>query len=281
MGDSLKGKVAFVTGAAAKRGMGRAVALRLAGEGADVVVHDKFAAPKSNWSGDENWRGLDEIVEEIAAMGRKGLAVTGGVENMREMEAAVKAAIDKFGRIDILVNCAGVRGPVGVTVVDGEEKDWRQLFDVNTIGAFVTSKVVAREMIKKNEGGKIVHIASAAGKLGAPGSAAYAASKWAVIGLVESLALELAKHNIRVNAINPGFFSTNLRDLDNAARSQQAGKTPDQLRAEEHKILANKVPLGRMGLVEDVAKLVFFLVSDESDYMTGQDINLTGGDLMH
>jgi meso-butanediol dehydrogenase / (S,S)-butanediol dehydrogenase / diacetyl reductase len=281
MGDSLKGKVAFVTGAAAKRGMGRAVALRLAKEGADVVVHDKFAAPKSNWSGDENWRGLDEIVEEIAAMGRKGLAVTGGVENMKEMEAAVKAAIDKFGRIDILVNCAGVRGPVGVTVVDGEEKDWRQLFDVNTIGAFVTSKVVAREMIKKNEGGKIVHIASAAGKLGAPGSAAYAASKWAVIGLVESLALELAKYHIRVNAINPGFFSTNLRDQDNAVRSQQAGKTPDQLRAEEHKILANKVPLGRMGVVEDIAKLVLFLVSDESDYMTGQDINITGGDLMH
>lgn len=281
MGDSLKGKVAFVTGAAAARGMGRAVAMRLAGEGADVIVNDKFAAPKSNWVGDESWRGLDQVVEEIQAMGRKGLAVVGGVENMKEMEAAVKASIDKFGKIDILVNCAGIRGPVGVTVVDGEEKDWRQLFDVNTIGAFVVSKAVAKEMIKNKDGGKIVHIASAAGKLGAPGSAAYAASKWAVIGLVESLALELAKYKIRVNAINPGFFSTNLRDVDNAARSQAAGKTPDQLRAEEHKILSGKVPLGRMGVVEDVAKLVFFLVSDESDYMTGQNINLTGGDLMH
>ena len=281
MGDSLKGKVAFITGAAAKRGMGHAVALRLAREGADVVVNDKFASPKSNWSGDENWKGLKEVVTEIEAMGRKALAVVGGVEDTEAMEAAVKAALDKFGKIDILVHCAGIRGPVGVPVVEGDAAEWRRMFEINTIGAFIVSRAVAKDMIRRNQGGKIVHIASAAGKLGAPGSAAYAASKWAVIGLVQSLALELAKYKINVNAINPGFFSTNLRDEDAVATGKKSGKTPDQYREDETKKITPMVPLGRMGEVEDIAKLIFFLVSDQSDYMTGQAVNITGGTLMH
>ena len=281
MGDSLKGKVAFITGAAAKRGMGHAVAVRLALEGADVVVNDKFAAPKSNWSGDENWKGLEEVVAEIEAMGRKALAVVGGVEDTDAMDAAVKAALDKFGKIDILVHCAGIRGPVGVPVVEGDPEEWRKMFEINTIGTFIVSKAVAKDMIRRNQGGKIVHIASAAGKLGAPGSAAYAASKWAVIGLVQSLALELAKYKINVNAINPGFFSTNLRDEDAVATGKKTGKTPDQYREDEAKKITPMVPLGRMGEVEDIAKLIFFLVSDQSDYMTGQAVNITGGTLMH
>jgi NAD(P)-dependent dehydrogenase (short-subunit alcohol dehydrogenase family) len=281
MGDSLKGKVAFVTGAAAKRGMGHAIALRLAREGADVVVNDKFAAPKSMWQGDENWKGLDDVVAEIEALGRQSLAVVAGVEDSKGMEAAVKAALDKFHKIDILVNCAGIRGPVGVPVVEGDEADWRALFEVNSIGPFVVSKAVAKDMIRRNQGGKIVHIASAAGKIGAPGSAAYAASKWAVIGLVQSLAHELAKYKINVNAINPGFFSTNLRDDDAMAKSKLSGMTVDEFREDEYKKLITMVPLGRMGKVEDIADLIFFLVSDQSDYMTGQAINITGGHLMH
>ena len=280
MGDVLKGKVAFVTGAAAKRGMGRAVALRLAREGADVVVNDKFRAPKSVWAGDENWQGLDEVVKEIEAMGRKSLAVIAGVENAKEVDEAVEAALAKFGKIDILVNCAGIRGTVGVPVAEGDEAEWRQIFDVNTIGPFIISRAVARDMIRRNEGGKIVHIASAAGRVGAPGSAAYAASKWAVIGLVESLALELAPYKINVNAINPGFFATNLRDATAERDSQKAGKTIEQYREEEYKMLSKMVPLGRMGMTEDISKLIFFLVSPESEYMTGQDINITGGHLM-
>ncbi len=276
----LSGKVAFVTGAAAKRGMGRAVALRLAREGADVVVNDKFRAPRSAWAGDEDWKGLDDVVKEIAAMGRRALAVVAGVENAEEVDGAVKAAIDAFGKIDILVNCAGIRGTVGVPVVEGDETEWRRVFDVNTIGPFIISRAVAREMIRRKEGGKIVHIASAAGREGAPGSAAYAASKWAVIGLVESLALELAPHKINVNAINPGFFSTNLRDATAERDSAKAGKSIEQYREEEYAMLSKMVPLGRMGTTEDIAKLIFFLVSPESDYMTGQDINITGGFLM-
>ncbi len=277
MSKALTGKVAFVTGAASKRGMGRAVAVRLANEGADIVVNDKFACPKSVFPGDENWRGLSEVVEEIEALGQKGLAITGGVENAAEMDAAVRAALDKFGKIDILVNCAGIRGTVGVPVVGGDEAEWRQVFDVNSIGPFVVSRAIAKDMIKRNEGGKIVHIASVAGRIGAPGSAAYAASKWAVIGLVQSLALELAPYKINVNAINPGFFPTNLRDADAASQADKQGITVDEFKKKEYEMLSKMVPLGRMGTVEDIAKLIFFLVSDQSDYMTGQDINITGG----
>ena len=280
MANELEGKVAFITGAAAKRGMGRAVALKFASKGADIVICDKFKAPKSVWPGDENWQGLDEVVNEIESMNRQALAVLAGVENAQEVDKAVEAAIEKFDKIDILVNCVGIRGPVGVTVAEGDEVEWRRMFDINTIGAFNISKAVARKMIKRNQGGKIVHIASAAGREGVPGSAAYAASKWAVIGLVQSLAKELAPYKINVNAINPGFFATNLRD-DTAERdSKKAGKTIEQYREEEYKVLANMVPLGRMGTTDDIAKLIFFLVSSESEYMTGQDINLTGGVMM-
>ncbi len=281
MNNPLSGKVAFVTGAASKRGMGRAVARRLAKEGADVIVNDKFAAPKSAWPGDEGWKGLEDVVKEIQAMGRKALAVTAGIENSAEVEAAVKKSLDKFGKIDILVNCAGIRGTVGVPVVDGNEAEWRQIFDVNTFGPFIISKAIAKDMIRRNEGGKIVHIASIAGKIGAPGSAAYAASKWAVIGLVESLALELAPYKINVNAINPGFFATNLRDNDATTKSSKAGISIEKFREDEYKMLSNMVPLKRMGKVEEIANLIFFLVSDQSDYMTGQDINITGGHYMH
>ena len=140
MGNALSGKVAFVTGAAAKRGMGRAVALRLAQEGADVMVTDKFAAPKSAWAGDEGWKGLADVVKEIEALGRKAIWAVAGVEDSKEVEAAVKATIDKFGRIDILVNCAGTRGPVGVSIADGDEKDWELMFDVNSLGTMIVSK---------------------------------------------------------------------------------------------------------------------------------------------
>jgi len=261
--------------------MGHAVALRLAKEGADIVVNDKFAAPKSAWAGDEDWKGLKEVVGEIEALGRKALAIVAGIEDSKAIDAAVKTGLDKFGKIDILVNCAGIRGTVGIPVVDGDEKEWRQIFDVNALGPFIISRAIAKDMIRRKEGGKIIHIASAAGKIGAPGSAAYAASKWAVIGITQALALELAPYKIRVNAINPGFFATNLRDDDATMRSKKAGITVEKFREDEYKMLSASVPLKRMGTVEDIADLIYFLVSDQSKYMTGQNINITGGTLMH
>lgn len=277
MGNDIKGKVAFVTGAASKRGMGHAVAVRLAQEGADVAVFDQFAAPKSAFGGDESWRGLDEVVQEIEACGQKGLALTGNIASTNDVETAVDATIKQFGNIDILVHCAGIRGPVGVPVVEGDDTQWRNMFDINLLGVFIISKAVAKHMIEAKKGGKIVHVASVAGRVGAPGSAAYAASKWGTIGLVQSLALELAPHKINVNAINPGFFPTNLRDAEATAQAEKKGVTVDEFKAEEYAGLAKIVPLGRMGTMDDISNLITFLVSNQSEYMTGQDINITGG----
>lgn len=273
----IDGKVALVTGAASKRGMGRAIALKLAEEGADVVVMDKYMAPKSYWTGDEGWRGLDEVVEEVQGLGKKGLSILADASVEKEVEEGVNKALEKFGKIDIMVHCAGIRGKVGVPVVDFSVEEWHQIFNINTLGAFIISKFVARDMIKRNQGGKIVHIASAAGKEGLRGSSGYAASKWAILGFVKSLALELAPHKINVNAINPGFFTTNLRDIDALEGSKKAGVSIDEYKRKEHEMLTKMVPLGRMGRLEDITKLVLFLVSSESDYMTGQDINITGG----
>ena len=277
MDNGIKGKIAFITGAASKRGMGHAVALRMAKEGADVALFDMFASPKSVFPGDEEWRGLEEVVQEVEAIGQKALALTGDIASTPDVSAAVDAAIEKFGKIDMLIHCAGIRGTVGVPVVEGDEDEWRRVFDVNTIGCFVISKAVAKDMIKRNEGGKIVHVASVAGRFGAPGSAAYAASKWATIGLVQSIALELAPYKINVNAINPGFFPTNLRDLDAEAQAKAKGVSIAEFKKEEYSMLDKMVPLGRMGTMDDITNLIAFLVSNQSDYMTGQDINITGG----
>lgn len=278
---TLDGKVAFVTGAASKRGMGHAIALRLAGQGAKVVVVDRYPAPESLFPGDEGWRGLDEVVEEIESLGSEALAVVADIGNSKEINEAVTKSLDKFGKIDILVNCVGIRGKVGIPVVDSNEEDLHTIFNVNTLGAFFISKAVAKDMIRRNEGGKIVHIASAAGKIGAPGSAAYAASKWAVIGLVKSLALELAPYKINVNAINPGFFITNLRDEWLEEESKKSGLSVDEVREKDYQKVTSLVPLGRMGTTDNIADLISFLVSNQSDYMTGQDINITGGHLMN
>jgi len=279
--EDLGGKVAIVTGAAAKRGMGRAVALRLAEQGADVAVLDVAPAPKSLFAGDESWRGLDEVVEEIESLGRKGLALVADISSKEQTAAAVAAVVQKLGRLDILVNCAGMRGTPNIDVADGDEDEWKRMFDVNLLGSFVIAKHVVKQMVRQGDGGKIVLIASLAGREGVKGNAAYAASKWGVIGLVQSLAKETAAHHINVNAICPGMFITNLRDQWIEAGAKQAGVSPEEYRRLEYERGGKVVPLGRMGLPEDIANVVSFLVSKESDYMTGQSLNVCGGLVMN
>ena len=279
--EDLEGKVALVTGAAAKRGMGRAVALRLAEQGADVAVLDVLPAPKSLFAGDEAWRGLDEVVEEIEALGRKGLGLIADISNKEQTAEAVEAVFRKFGRIDILVNCAGMRGTPNVDVVDGDEDEWRRMFDVNLLGSFVVAKQVIKRMVRQGDGGKMVLIASLAGREGVKGNAAYAASKWGVIGLVQSLAKETAPHRINVNSICPGMFITNLRDHWIESGAKEAGIPSEEYRRLEYERGSKAVPLGRMGMPEDIANVVSFLVSRESDYMTGQTLNVCGGLVMN
>ncbi|OGN94872.1 MAG: hypothetical protein A2Y89_00965 [Chloroflexi bacterium RBG_13_51_18] len=275
--SSLKGKVAMVTGAASKRGMGHAIALRLAKEGADVIVTDKFASPKSMFPGDENWGGLNEIIKEIEAVGRKALALTMDINISKDIDAGMVKVIKKFGKVDILVHAAAIRGPVGVPVIDLSEKDIRAIIDIDLVGAFLICKAAARDMVAKGKGGKIVIFCSLAGTHGVAGSAAYSAAKYGTIGLTKSLALELAKYKINVNGINPGMIVTNLRDEAFQKMAEVEGITWEEARKKDQGGLAHIIPWGRLGTTEEAADLVYFLVSGLSDYITGEVIALGGG----
>ena len=275
--NSLNGKVALVTGAAARRGMGHGVALRMASEGADVVVVDQHATPRSLFPEDKGWEGLSTVVTEVEAKGRKGLAVVADISKEQEIDAAVAKALERFGRVDILVHCAAIRGPMTTPLVELSGGDWRTVLEVNLTGAFLISKAVARSMIARGGGGKIVLVSSLAGNRGVPGSGAYCASKWGVIGLAKTLALELAKHKINVNALNPGTFDTHLRDENYAKLAEAEGIPLHEFRERFDKQMIGRVPLGRMGTAEDIANLVLFLVSDQSRYITGQAVDICGG----
>jgi NAD(P)-dependent dehydrogenase (short-subunit alcohol dehydrogenase family) len=278
--NSLEGKVALVTGAGSKRGMGRAVAVKLAREGANVVIIDKEIAPKSIWPGDENWGGLEDVAAEVKSESREALIVVTDISSSQQVNEAVAKALEKFGKIDILVHCAAIRGPVGVNIVDLDEDVWKRVMDVNLTGSFLISKAVAKTMIPDGEGKKIVIIASVAGTFGAPGSSSYCASKYGTIGLAKTLALELAQYKINVNIINPDTISTNLVDERVVAGARARGITLAEAIKEfeaRSKEPNTRVPLGRMGAPEEVADLVFFLVSDRSSYITGQEINIDGG----
>lgn len=276
---SLEGKVALITGAASKRGMGHAIAVRLAKKGADVVVLDKFAAPKSIWPGDEGWGGLDEVVKEIEAQGRKGLAVVADVSNSKEVDQAVAKSLEKFGKIDILVHCGGIRGSMTTPITELSEEEWRNIIDINLTGSFLISRAVAKTMVPHGEGKKIVLIGSKAATQGYAGSGGYCATKHGILGLGKTLAMELAQYKINVNIINPGGFDTNLRDEEITKRAKASGiSVAEAIEQESQKKGPGPgIPLGRLGKPEEIADLVFFLVTDQSQYITGKAIDIDGG----
>jgi NAD(P)-dependent dehydrogenase (short-subunit alcohol dehydrogenase family) len=277
----LEGKVALVTGAASKRGMGRRVAVRLAGEGADVAILDKFAAPKSIWSGDEDWGGLEAVATEIKALGRQALPLVVDVSDGKAVDAAVARTVERFSKIDILVHCGGIRGSMTTPIVDLSEADWRSIIEINLTGSFLISRAVAKAMIPNPAGKKIVLIGSKAATEGYRGSAGYCASKHAVLGLARTLALELAQYKINVNIINPGAFDTNLRDQSIIDRAKAEGISVAELLERQAKGPrtgpAANIPLGRMGTPDDIANLVLFLVSEQASYITGEMIDIDGG----
>jgi len=257
----LKDKVAIVSGAG--RGIGKGIALKLASEGADVAIADI------------NLQNAEKTAEEVRAMGRKSFAGKVDVRSRSEVGSFVDSAVKSLGRLDIMVNVAGVL--TVESVVNLSEEDWDYVMDINMKGTFLFSQAAGRQMIAQGRGGKIICISSNGGKSGFPFEAHYCASKHAVIGFVRSLALELAKHKINVNAICPGYIVTDMHKLEISSWAKLQGKTEEDVRREA---LAT-IPLGRFGTPEDVAKVVVFLASEDSDYMTGQAINITGGNEMH
>jgi len=253
----LEGQVAIVTGAA--QGLGEALAQRLDKEGCKVVVADINL----------------EKAQQVAGTLTDAITVKVDVTNEEDVENMVKAAVDKYGKLDLLVANAGIL--IAKPVVEFTASEWKKVIDVNLFGYFLCARAAAKAMIP-NRKGNIIQINSKSGKKGSYKNSAYASSKFGGIGLTQSLALELAEYNIRVNAICPG----NLLDsplwvnslYEQYARNQ--GITVEEVRQK----YLGQVPLGRGCTYEDVANVMVFLASDESSYMTGQAINVTGGQEM-
>lgn len=272
----LKGKVAIVTGAGRKLGIGRAIALRLAREGADVAVADicrEFEEFPDYGLG--MWEGLKSTAEEVSALGVRGLPLRVDVTDSQQVDEMVAQTMDAFGRIDILVNNAGgVVGPMPALWI--EEAAWNKTLAINATGTFLCSQRVARTMIARREG-KIINIASIAGKGRSRALAAYCAAKAAVLALTRVLAYELAASGIQVNAVCPGQVDTDLQRWGWQLEASFRGVPYDQIIGEE----IEQIPLGRLETTDDVANLVAFLASSQSDYMTGQGINVDGGIVMY
>jgi len=245
----LKGKTAVVTGGS--RGIGRAIALELASCGANVVV---------NYT--RNSKAADEVVAEIEAMGLSGMAVKADVSIASEVENLVNEVLKTFGSIDILVNNAGITRDN--LIIRMTEKEFDEVINTNLKGAFICTKAVSRVMIKQKSG-KIINVSSVVGIVGNAGQSNYAAAKAGLIGFTKSMAKELAKRNINVNAVAPGFIQTDMTSV-----------LPENVKEE----FIKSIPLMRAGKPEDIANTVLFLASEYSDYITGQVINIDGGMVM-
>ncbi|MDE0084973.1 MAG: 3-oxoacyl-ACP reductase FabG [Candidatus Poribacteria bacterium] len=275
---NLNGKVALVTGAGGRNGIGRAIATRLAKEGVDVAVNDIAEHPYA--ADDMEWRGLPDVVREIEAMGRRAISVVADVSDVKQVSEMVDITVAYFGKIDILVNNAGTKaGKDRVPVVDLAEEDWDRVQNVNVKGVFLCCQAVARHLIAQGTGGKIINISSVTGKRGSARYAAYSASKFAVIGFTQSLAHELAPHQVNVNAICPSLVDTE-RVAHLAAAMMPADLSADEQRAEFARRAETSVPLGRLAEGADVANMAAFLASDEATYLTGLSVTVSGGLVM-
>ena len=241
----LAGKVALVTGGA--QGIGKAVALLLARNGADIAVSDI------------NLEKAEETVKEVQALGRKALAIKADVATSGDVEKMVDAILSQFGKVDILINNAGIARDK--LILRMTEEDWDAVLNINLKGTFNCTKAVVRHM-SKQKSGKIVNIASVVGEMGNAGQGNYAASKAGVIGFTKTIAREFAQRGINVNAIAPGYIETPMTDA-----------LPDKVKEE----LKRMIPLDRLGKPEDVAEAVLFLVSESANYITGQVLNVNGG----
>ncbi|MCS1351364.1 3-oxoacyl-[acyl-carrier-protein] reductase [Mechercharimyces sp. CAU 1602] len=242
----LQGKKAIVTGGS--RGIGKAIALALARAGADVAI--VYAG---------NHEAAEQTVKQIRETGQEGISLQANVAEAHEVTAAVKQVHDHFGRIDVLVNNAGITKDN--LLLRLKEDEWDQVIDTNLKGAFLFTKAVMRPMIKQRSG-RIINISSVVGVIGNPGQSNYVAAKSGMIGLTKATAKEVASRNITVNAIAPGFIETEMTAV-----------LADEVRAG----LLAQIPLQRLGCPEEVADVVLFFASDQARYITGQTLNVDGG----
>ena len=244
-------------------GIGRAICKALAQEGAHLLVADI------------NEKSAKDTCDELATFGGRYSPTKVDVRSEVEVKRMVDEAVKEFGQIDILCANAGVS--TMNWAIDLTEEEWDYNMDVNAKGIFFCCKHVAKQMIKQGRGGKIVNTASMAGKIGASVLAHYCASKFAVVGLTQSLADEFARYKINVNAVCPGFVKTSMQERELVWEAKLRGTTPEAIKQK----MIELTPLGRLEEPEDVARLAVFLASPESEFMTGQAINVTGGICKH
>ncbi|KPP80379.1 MAG: meso-butanediol dehydrogenase / (S,S)-butanediol dehydrogenase / diacetyl reductase [Oceanicaulis sp. HLUCCA04] len=273
------GKTAVITGSGRRKGLGEAIALRLAREGANIVISDigKAAEPATPA---EHIGATDEM-EAIAGDIRKaGVAASTKVCDVRDLEqmrALARHAVDTHGSLDIWVNNAGI-GYIMKPLLDVTADDWRAVIDVNLTGCFFGIKAAAELMVKAGKGGRIVNIASQAAKSGFPHAQAYTSSKHGLVGLVRSAAIELGAHAITVNNVCPNHVTTGLGAWQNEYFSKVVGAVSVEAYLEA---MAGRIPLKRPGKPEDTANAVAFLCSDEAEYITAESMNVSGGEEPH
>ena len=273
------GKVALVTGTANERGFGRAIAVALAKEGADVVVTDKSLMLPYPEGSAADWKGLESIAKEIEALGMRSLVINCDTTQSREVDTMVEEASKTLGEIDLLVCNAGVLARGTIDVITDEI--WNANISVNLTGTFFCCRAVAKKMIKRGKGGKIINISSQLGKYGiGEGHIGYCASKFGIIGLTQTLALELARYGITVNSVCPGMADTDIQNEFYGHEARRLGVGKDELTAELFAKRLPDIPLGRLTMPKDVADMVTFLASKKADYITGQSLNVNGGRFM-
>ena len=274
------GKVVLVTGCARARGIGRAIAGAFAGAGADIVATDiaTGGTRNENEEGLEEirlgWKGLESLTGEIEGLGRRALTLVGDVSRAADTERFVTDALARFGHIDVLVNnAAAPHGADRRLFWETPEDAWDLVLDVNLKGTFLMGRAVAPHMIQRR-GGRIVNLASVAGKRGTARRGAYTASKFGIVGLTQVMAQELAAHGITVNAICPGSVDTSRRE---STTRRERALTESDPRAP----LLGLPPTGRVARPDDIARLALFFAAAASDHITGQAWNVDGGSVMH
>lgn len=270
-GLGLDGKVVVVTGAGRDKGLGQGILKRFADEGCNCVASDILGVDA-----------MSGIVDDLRARGAGAEAIQCDVTKEEDVRQLIDASLDAFGRIDIFINNAGydnLMKPLFDTTVE----DWNAVLDVNVMGVFLCTKYVAAQMLKQNkqsddrQGGRIINIASEAAKSGLMHMSAYSASKHGVLGFTRACALELGRHAITVNAVCPNRFATETGERQQDYFSTFFGLSVKEYMAE----IAAKNPMRRIGLVRDTAAACAFLASDQADYITGEALNVTGGEEMH
>jgi NAD(P)-dependent dehydrogenase (short-subunit alcohol dehydrogenase family) len=280
----LTGKVALVTGAGGMKGAGRATALKLASLGADVVISDVKREPADLPPQEvkAQWRSIDSVAAEVRTLGRRCHTVWCDLSVSAQIEAMVNEATTCFGHLDILVNNArAIIGRDVAPVTEISEDVWRRFLDINVTAVFLAIRLAARAMVRRQRGGAIINIGSENSKRGMPNTTAYSASKFAVIGLTQAAALDLAPHRITVNAVCPGMLNTDRMNYWEQDQARNEGISLEEFRARVVDKAAKAIPIGRIGESEDVANAVAFLAGDEASFITGQAINVNGGTLFH